>query len=379
MIQLRNNPIEGSSVKLGLSFRDTLGKYYIPESVSYTFLALNNDKESWSVVDDIYCTPLEPASVISLTIPNLRVIEGTTLERKVVINYQAFVDYEYTNFVDEINFTLQPQPTISNEPPGPIVPQVYVRVRDISLQIGSLVSAPVAPVFIAAMNMPVFANEGHYSVIDTFGQTVECEITVDSTNTLITITPIVELQYQSHYTLRIEDLTSINGNYAMKQPFEVGFNTIRQSMILQPNKEVTFTHNGVEEVTADEGYSGMAKVTVTVDTQVMETKEVLITTDGLTVVEPDTGYTAMKKVLVTTNTELNVALYAYKDVETETIYYFDKIVTQSDSYKVMDATPGTTFNGFVTTEVTKSYDTIFFTWNNTNVTALREQDSDLRR
>ena len=85
MIRLRNNPIEGSSVKLQLSFRDPLGTYYIPVSVTYTFLALDKNQETWNVVDSYYKIPLDAASVIPLTIPNVKTIEGTTLRRKVII------------------------------------------------------------------------------------------------------------------------------------------------------------------------------------------------------------------------------------------------------------------------------------------------------
>ena len=154
MIRLNNTPNEGSTVKVNLGFRDSAGIYYIPTKVSYSLLALNNDKESWSVVDNLYKIPLVPASNVILTLPNIKTVTNTTLSRKVMIYWDAFVDGEYNSFVDEVTFDIAPKPFIPDEPVNPPTPplDIYVEINSASLQVGTINAAPVLPVFILKTN-----------------------------------------------------------------------------------------------------------------------------------------------------------------------------------------------------------------------------------
>jgi hypothetical protein len=196
MIRLRNNPIEGSSVRLNLSFREATGTYYIPVKVNYTFLALNSDEESWSVVGDYYKKPLTPASVITLVIPDVQKIQDTTLQRKVIVEYQAFLNNGYVDFIDEIQFEIQPMPTIHYDGPTPDL-QTYVQVISCDLTAGSVVSAPVNPQFRMTVNVPVdVTNATAVLTFDNEGtpDTVDCAIRADTTKTVLTIYPLFELR-----------------------------------------------------------------------------------------------------------------------------------------------------------------------------------------
>ena len=297
MIELRNNPIEGSSVKLALNFKDPLGKYYIPISVNYTFLALNSNDEDWDVVDNLYEIPLDPASMVSLIIPNVKIITGTTLRRKIIIKYQAFIDNEYVDFVDEVNFTIQPQPTIKYEPgPGP-EPEIYVKVVFCDLVAGSLITAPLEPVFKMRLNMPVILDNAEFKVVnkDVIEDDIFCTTTIDMTNTLLNIAPNKSLDTHTNYMLKVTGLKSKVGDYELQEPFTCNFTTVGADPRIQESKDVEITSNGDFLVQPDDDYLAMGKVNITVDVQPpLQEKTVSVNGD----VTPDSEYYGLSKVAV---------------------------------------------------------------------------------
>lgn len=129
MIQLSYSPIAGSAVPVTLSFRDDTGAYYVPMSINYTFLALNTDKVTWQVVDNLYQVTVQPKSAVDITIPSIstRLLTETLLQRKILVTWTAYLGGQSTTFVEEVNFELQAMPTISNAPtPTPVTPTAVV-------------------------------------------------------------------------------------------------------------------------------------------------------------------------------------------------------------------------------------------------------------
>ena len=310
MIELRNNPVEGSSLKLGLSFKDPLGKYYIPVYVNYTFLALNNDEESWSVVDNLYEVSLAPQSTISLVIPNVKTITETTLRRKVVIKYQAFIDNQYCDFVDEVNFTIQPKPYIVGPEPVPPEPEIYIRVLSCDLIVGSLTAAPILPVFKLKTNMPS-VEEGVIAVVtDESGEEISCDITPDMTDTVFTIATNKALERSSNYKLTVTGLKSKVGDYPLENPFVLNFITAAGDPKIQDEKEVTIVANGTEEVLPDGESEGIAKVIVHTEIPLEQNVTREYEHNGVYNITPSDGFTAI------TNAEVivNVPLEASKSV-----------------------------------------------------------------
>lgn len=118
MIKLSYSPIAGSAVPVTLSFKDSNGAYYVPLSLNYTYLAMNSDEATWQVVSSLYQVSVVPKSVVGITIPSASttVITGTTLQRKILVAWTALVNGQTTDFIDEVCFTLQEYPTISNTP-----------------------------------------------------------------------------------------------------------------------------------------------------------------------------------------------------------------------------------------------------------------------
>lgn len=294
MIRLNNTPNEGSTVKVNLGFRDSAGQYYIPAKIQYTLLALNNDKESWSVVDNIYQKSLTPASSVVLTIPNVQTIEGTTLQRKVMIYWDAFVDNEYNSFVDEITFDIAPKPYIPNPPSPQPQPTIYVEIEDVALQVGTLSAAPVNPVFVLKTNLPVNIDNT-VATIDT----TPCTILKDSTGGILTVYPDTILDYVKSYTLTLSGLVSTISGYVMKEDFICNFVTESEDTPHAPiieDKTVTeITENGVHNILPTDGYDATKEVEVTVDVNPpLQEKEV--TENG--VIEPDSEYYGLSKVTV---------------------------------------------------------------------------------
>ena len=291
MIRLRNNPVEGSSLKLGLSFRDPLGNYFIPISVNYTLLALNSDKESWSVVDGMFEVPLKPASSIALVIPDLKVITETELDRKVIIKYQAYIDDSYANFIDEVAFELQPMPTVVY-PDVPDVPETYVTVLSCFPVNGSVSSVPLLPTFRFKVNMP--CDKGT-AVIIKDGIEIPCGISSDATGTEFSISPETGLARLENYLLRVSGFVSKVGGYEFENPYELNFTTISADPTLQPNREFTAAENGEFEIMPEGTFDGMAKVTLTVDVNPpLQEKTRVINGEVL----PDEGYYGLSKVTV---------------------------------------------------------------------------------
>ena len=302
MIQLNTNPIEGSALRLSLSFRDAMGTYFVPLSIEYTLLALNLDKESWSVVGDIYQKPLKPESMVSLVIPDMRMITGTTPKRKLLVTYLAVVDGQETSFVDEACFEVRPMPYVPDKPVPPPTPPVYVSITDVTFQTGSAASSPLTPVFYCRTNMPAsIAGATAYITGDTLSDPLQCDMSIDSTCTTITVTCMTELRHASRYILNVDGLESLSGGHPMESPFTLAFVTEKGIDPSQLVKEVTLTENGEHVIDPDEGYSSMNKVLATVAVPLTSDKEVTVTENGTIEIVPDDGDAGMEKVTLTTS------------------------------------------------------------------------------
>ena len=336
MIRLNNTPNEGSTVKVNLGFRDSAGQYYIPTKIQYTLLALNNDKESWSVVDGIYLFPLTPASSVVLTIPDVKTVEGTTLQRKIMVYWDAFVDNEYNSFVDEIRFDIAPKPYVPNPPEPQPEPTVYVKINQVNMQIGTLTSVPLQPVFLIKTNLPVDVENAVAQIITQSGEIKDCTITVDSTGALLTVSTEYWLEYQTSYTLKIAGLVSTINHYVMENDFECAFATQSKDapheLVIEDSKTVDLNTNGTHQILPDPAYDGVAEVIVRVDVQpnlqektAVENGEVVadmgydglskvtvdvpietgraetITENGTTTISPASGYAAMEDLEITVN------------------------------------------------------------------------------
>lgn len=333
MIRLNRNPFEGSAVKVNISFRDSFGAYYVPSELTYTFLALNEDEESWSIVGDYYKVKLEPASSVNLTIPDIKIIEGTKLQRKIIIEWSGYVDGEYTDFKDEVNFDVEPMPYITDLPPDPEPSEVYIEITDVSLQVGSLSTAPVMPVFKVRTSLPVILTDALIQVKDESGNTINCNTTIDSTYTLLTIVPERRLEFTTPYSLFIDNLKCKIGEYVLKEPFIVNFVTEFSSNFLEIDKEVVVSENGVTDIVPSSGYDGIANVILTTAIPIQDEKTVEVETHSSFDVEPDDGYTAIKKVHVDVNLPIQ------RDKE-ETVYANGTyvIAPDGDYTSMLDAT-----------------------------------------
>lgn len=324
MIRLNNTPNEGSTVKVNLGFRDSAGQYYIPTKIQYTFLALNNDKESWSIVDDIYLKPLTPASSVVLTISNVKTITGTTLQRKVMVYWEAFVDNEYNNFTDEITFDIAPKPYVPDEPvTPPPEPTIYVKINQVNMQIGTLTAVPLSPVFLIKTNLPVDIENASAQIITQRGEVKDCIITVDSTGALLTVSTDFWLEYQTSYTLKIGGLVSTINHYVMENDFECAFATQSKDapheLVIQDSKTVSITENGEQHIFPDNEYDGVAEIIANVDVQ-PNLQEKTINENGE--VLPDTGYVGLSKVTVDVEPPLQQkTVHTNGDVEPDSEYY----------------------------------------------------------
>ena len=299
MIRLRNNPVEGSSVTLNLSFRDAFGVYYVPTKLNYTLLALNEDKEDWSVVDNLYKVPVEPQSNVVLNIPDMKQIEGTTLSRKIIIEYEAYLNNQYCDYTDEVNFDVQPMPTITNEPVNPPEPlPQYVEILSCNLSSGSSVSAPLAPVFKLRTNVPCNSDDAIAFVKDKFDNTISCIVISDSTKTMFGITPNDILNKNTRYTLTVDNLIAEVGEYGLKNSFEFNFKTADIGDI-EDEKSITVTENGYFEIIPDEGFESIKKVGVDVNLPLEEDKELYIDENGKYDLFPSEDFIAMKNGKIT--------------------------------------------------------------------------------
>jgi len=356
MIKLNNTPNEGSTVKVNLGFRDSAGQYYIPTKIQYTVLALNNDKESWSIVDDLYMVSLTPGSSVVLTVPNVKTIEGTTLQRKIIVYWEAFIDNEYSSFNDDITFEIQPKPYVPNEPVNPPPsPTVYVEINSVTLQVGTLVAAPVEPVFFVRTNLPVNLDEAVALINGEIG----CTITKDNTGTLLTIAPTTILMYKTSYTLKLTGLVSTINSYVMKDDFECAFVTqsdLPVGPFIQENKLATITANGETVVEPDEGYDAMAKVTLTVDVD-LRLQEKTVTENGI--VTPDSEYTGLSSVTVDVNPPLQEKTASVNgEVIPDTGYYGLEKVTVDVPLPTIETGKTVSFisNGIYNVEPTVGFD-----------------------
>lgn len=330
MIRLNNTPNEGSTVKVNLGFRDSAGIYYIPTKVSYSLLALNNDKESWSVVDNLYKIPLVPASNVVLTLPDIKAVTNTTLSRKVMIYWDAFVDGEYNSFVDEVTFDIAPKPFIPDEPVNPPTPlPIYVEINDVALQVGTVSAAPVNPVFILKTNLPVNIDNA-VATIDT----KPCTILKDSTGGILTVYPDTILDYVKSYTLKITGLVSTINGYVMKEDFVCNFVTESEDSphapIIEDKTVAEITENGTHTIIPSDGYDATKEVEINVDVTIPleDIHYESISKSGETVILPSGETVAMKKV--------SVNVVPNQDKEIEITENGDSIIT-ADSDNILNS------------------------------------------
>lgn len=245
MIQLNQNPMENSAVSLNLNFRDSFGKYYIPTHVTYTLLALNSDKTTWSVVDGLYKKSLEPQSVICLTIPNMKLISETTPQRKIVVEWNAKIDGEFIDMSDEVQFCVQSRPYITNKPSEPLPYEVTLKLTSINLQVGSPKSAPIRPIVLFETNLPTKIDDATFILSD--GEnTLKCECTKDETSTKFRVSVDRYLERETDYTLTINGLVATNG-IEQTDAFEFSFKTTDERSYEDINKDIT-KHNEEFEV-----------------------------------------------------------------------------------------------------------------------------------
>ena len=175
------------------------------------------------------------------------------------------MDNEYTDFIDEVEFDVQPLPVISN-PPTPPVDPTYVKVVSAELQLGSIDTAPLDPVFKIALNMPVNVETAK-ATISLGDFTIDCTILADNLGTHLTITPIYGLQRDTMYTLKLDKIVSKVGEYTFEEPFILNFKTIKETPGVQPFVTKTITENGNYTIEPDDEYFSMEKVNLTVDVE----------------------------------------------------------------------------------------------------------------
>ena len=262
MIKLRNDPIEGAASVLNLSFKDGFGNYYVPDSLNYSLLALNSDEESWQVVDGIFEKELEPSSSVIITTPPASVIAGTTLTRKMIVKWTATVGGTYTDFVDEVQWVVQPKPYIPGAP-TPVPTEKFVKVTSVSVEGGSLAATPQCPVFRLKVNVPVYLTGATAKITDSQGSEADCELEIDESGTVILATRALPLPSDKEFTLTVSGLTAKIGGYGMKEDFAVDFKT----EYVKPVKNIVsaeFTANGDYTILPPEGYGSMRKVKVNV-------------------------------------------------------------------------------------------------------------------
>lgn len=346
MIRLNNTPNEGSTVKVNLGFRDSAGQYYIPAKITYTFLALNNDKESWSVVDNLYEVALTPASSVTLTIPDVKTITGTTLSRKVMVYWDAFVDNQYSSFTDEITFDIAPKPYVPNPPSPQPQPPIFVEITNVSLQLGTINYAPVQPVFLLTTNLPVKIDSAMARVINNEGYEFPCILSVNTSGGNLTASLENELDYEKSYKLKLVGLVSTINGYEMKEPFELSFVTCKKDTppyipVIQETKEFEAVENGHYTVRPDDGYDVLGEVKVNVDLPIQHRKDVTITENGEFEIEPDNDKTSMEMVILQVNVPTGGKPVQSKNV---TVTENGETTVEADEGKTMNKV-------FITTEV----------------------------
>ena len=210
-------------------------------------------------------------------------------------------------------------PYITNKPDDPQPTEVYIKVTDISLQVGSLETAPITPVFKVRLNLPVDILASNIKIETESGEEISCVTTMDSSYTLLTIVPSVRLEFSTSYSLNIDGLTCRIGDYSLKEPYSCNFVTEFSNNFLQYDKEVTITENGEVTFEPDSGYDGLANLKVKTELPIQAEKDVEIESLSDVTVEPDDGYTSVQKVNLTFNIpvqdEKSVTFYNNGDYE----------------------------------------------------------------
>jgi len=114
MVQLARNPIEGGSVIIRLTFKDTGGVLYEPveDSVSYSLFALRTDNQ-WDIVKSDQ--PLKSGSVIDIILQgeDLALLPNCVTKRRMVIDWTYLRNGEETLGRDIVDFSITPLPVVA--------------------------------------------------------------------------------------------------------------------------------------------------------------------------------------------------------------------------------------------------------------------------
>jgi hypothetical protein len=125
-IILSRNPVQGGSVVIRVSFRDELGRYYIPVkgTVNFSLCALHKDKETWEIVNNRHGSLAASKSVVDLVLQggDLALLPGCTTQRRVVLDWKYMRDGELTFGRDTVDFDVVPLPVLDPEPGEDPVP-----------------------------------------------------------------------------------------------------------------------------------------------------------------------------------------------------------------------------------------------------------------
>jgi len=117
MIQLARSPIEGGSIVVRLSFRDTSGCDYVPvdESVNFSLYAQNESSDTWVIVNNRQESPLTSESVIDIVLQgeDMALLPGCTTKRRVIVNWTYLRNGEETIGRDMVDFSITPLPTLA--------------------------------------------------------------------------------------------------------------------------------------------------------------------------------------------------------------------------------------------------------------------------
>jgi hypothetical protein len=122
-IILSRNPVQGGSVVIRVSFRDEMGRFYVPikGTVRYSLFALHESKETWEVVNSRYGVLEESKSVVDIVLQgaDLAMLSNCTLQRRVVLDWQYMRAGELTLGRDTVDFEVVLLPVL--DPPVPEV------------------------------------------------------------------------------------------------------------------------------------------------------------------------------------------------------------------------------------------------------------------
>ena len=367
MIKLNKNPMAGSAVRVNLSFRDPSGSYYIPTCLRYSVLALNSDGQSWSTVDGKWKVPIAPASSVNLSVPDMRFIEGTKPQRKIIVEWEAFLDGGLLTFEDEVDFEVEPFPTVENPPPEPL-PEVWLEAVGVEVLNGSLFQAPVEPTFKITLSEPAIIENASANVGE-----IECSLALDPVGTVLTVVPDRRLEAKTEYSLEVKDVVSVRDGRQFKGgSLKVSFTTGTEGASVQDLAEVTIRENESIVVDPDEGFDSMKKVIVNVEIPIQDEKAMEITEDGQYRISHSSEYAAMREVSVAVVTK---SLYGYRTLDGNLLFLFTKELKEDGQFKCLAPT-----KDFIETDVAiPELGKILVAWEGADYEVARSEPDDISR